>query len=908
MASIKPKITLDASIIAATKQFTNRTGYIKAFWDSVDEIQRDDTKVLTYYGIGGIGKSSLRKKLQSEIDKKNQNIVWATIDFETKQHRTVENALIYIRSELGRKYKIKFPLFDCAYTYYLKKTAPHIVLNSESLPFIGEGELVADIITTFKDMPVVDVAMKISSIFSRSYKIYDKWITQKKIDQIVDISKKESNELLEYLPLYFAEDLQSFLSKNNDQGIIFIDTYEIIYTDSNNKKISFEDDEWLREVLIPNLPGVLFVILGREKLRWEDSNPEWSSCLEQHLIGKLADDDSRIFLNSCDIANDEVINAIIKITDGHPYSLDLCVDTYRTIGRNRPPTTEDFSFKDNQIKIFERFMRYLGQAESETLKVLSVPRFWDNDISQMLISKYNTGYPFTSLDELYSFSFISEETVNDNWKMYSLMRKSLQECQSLEQIKEINKTLFDHYSKKLEESDIDQLNQSWFNEAYYHGKKSIDTEIFFQWFVNTSKLFIKMGNISFLEGPYQDAWEDLKDVEIDSNLFLEISYNISKIYMDLGKYERAEKTLELSIEISNTNNPAKLLGLLATLQANTYKYKEADKNFSKAIKAYEILEKSEPNISNSIQRIKYQISYGKLNVYMSEDYEALEIYKKTIADINELIIKGEQIYTLLNCKAVALEKLGEVSSVIGNRELAGESYKEAIKVYEEIIDDYKMNLEEEGNLIYLINNKGMVYKRLAEYYVKGNEVMEAERCYREALDIYEGSINISPENIDTYKKVGFAARGLLRLLVNNSMNKHEIEFAFDKTIDAFDKAVELSPNDVAAIYSKGGAYRIMAKTSENELDYTKAIELYNIVIEQSNKAIGIQPDYFYAYNGKTEALMYLGDIQVILGVTTKALDLYREALETVEEILKRSPKAKSALKNKGIIEAKISNI
>lgn len=76
MPRIKPKISINRATVSASKQFTDRAGYIETFWNSINNINKDDTKVLMYYGIGGIGKTSLRKKIQTEIEEKNKNIVW----------------------------------------------------------------------------------------------------------------------------------------------------------------------------------------------------------------------------------------------------------------------------------------------------------------------------------------------------------------------------------------------------------------------------------------------------------------------------------------------------------------------------------------------------------------------------------------------------------------------------------------------------------------------------------------------------------------------------------------------------------------------------------------------------------------------------------------------------------------
>lgn len=92
------------------------------------------------------------------------------------------------------------------------------------------------------------------------------------------------------------------------------------------------------------------------------------------------------------------------------------------------------------------------------------------------------------------------------------------------------------------------------------------------------------------------------------------------------------------------------------------------------------------------------------------------------------------------------------------------------------------------------------------------------------------------------------------------------------------------------------------------LNYQRAIDLCDISIEQSNQAIDIQPDYIYAYNGKIEALMYKGDLNILLGNVDDALNLYKEGLQNTDQILIRLPKADYALKKKMKIESKIFDL
>ena len=55
---------------SAEEMFTDREEPRAAFWDVYDKIPQGEYDVIHYYGIGGIGKTTLLKQIQLEISKK----------------------------------------------------------------------------------------------------------------------------------------------------------------------------------------------------------------------------------------------------------------------------------------------------------------------------------------------------------------------------------------------------------------------------------------------------------------------------------------------------------------------------------------------------------------------------------------------------------------------------------------------------------------------------------------------------------------------------------------------------------------------------------------------------------------------------------------------------------------------
>ena len=72
------KIIRNKEITKATRKFTDREQPRKVFWDKYDSMKQnlhelDDIYIITYYGVGGIGKSTLLRKLENELIEKEKN-------------------------------------------------------------------------------------------------------------------------------------------------------------------------------------------------------------------------------------------------------------------------------------------------------------------------------------------------------------------------------------------------------------------------------------------------------------------------------------------------------------------------------------------------------------------------------------------------------------------------------------------------------------------------------------------------------------------------------------------------------------------------------------------------------------------------------------------------------------------
>ena len=420
----------------AERIFTDRVKPKDAFRKSIaciNEISKDKDgkekntyKVLAFYGMGGIGKTSLREHLCDMIKKDDslkEQVVYSYIDFQTDFPKDMISKDVFYRLISDRFHKnfgIKFTIFSLAYIIYLKKLNPNLELKKHTLPFAEEGDILSGIIE-FLSESVGSIAGITTKIVAYAYKNYSNFFLDDNIKkELVELENQEVCNIEQELPRFFAYDLANFKKENpNKKVAIFFDTYELLCKTQPTDAEKLKQDEWTRDFIEQN-KNVLFVISGREKLIWELADSDWEKVLEQHRLEELSDDDCKSFLNHCGITDPDIQERIIKCSCGVPFYLDVCVEIWE-----KDKGKEDF--KDiKQTEITERLIRYLDRSELATLELLSIASYFNREIFELMVSKFSTGYPATKIDELAKFSFISSEDNSKHYTIQRLMKECLQ--------------------------------------------------------------------------------------------------------------------------------------------------------------------------------------------------------------------------------------------------------------------------------------------------------------------------------------------------------------------------------------------------------------------------------------------------------------------------------------------------
>jgi len=391
-------------------------------------------------------------------------------------------------------------------------------------------------------------------------------------ESLLKLEKMSLNKIEERLAFYFAFDVNQFLDSNPQHNfVLFFDTYEKLFINSNQYEKKSCDD-WVRE-LIANLHNVLFVIAGRKKLTWSKYDYEWENYIDSHLIGELDEKSSYKFLKKCGLVEDKIIYRIIETSKGHPYYLDLQVDTYFEIKNNNDKIDIE-NFAENKQEILDRFLENIDKDEFELLKIMIIPRFYDKNIFKYLIKELNMSYDFTRFQEFSSYSFIKMDS-KTKYYIHDLMRTGLENYLNKNNekslLKEIHELMFQYYEGKIDNYNNINYDKKkiYLAENIYHKLQTCEGQCFLKWLkknrLEMLKYFQSQGEVFFLLDIIDQIINEIEYTSIDIKIF----NVIADIIHLSGEYE---KSVNISNEYLSQYNEKRILNdeELLFLQARSY--------------------------------------------------------------------------------------------------------------------------------------------------------------------------------------------------------------------------------------------------------------------------------------------------------------------------------------------------
>lgn len=367
----------------------------------LNEVSRSNSssyfKVLEIYGFGGMGKTRLLEELDSIIRQTQPDRKVIRVSFEIYKNHQIVNNLSVIRKKLD----FTCLFFDYALTTLWDRIGMYELCN-DLLPKIHNEILTAflDTISTYIPdnsikIPSVENILKLMDVFlSKIQNLKHKNILQS-IPRLSDI------QIIERMPTYLGIDIIRHFDISNESIIFMFDAY------IQSKPYS-ESNEWLLH-LISHIRQGLFIITGREKLLWEDSEHD----ILPYELKKYPVTEARKYLQNY-INDADIIETIINCTDCIPIYVDLAVDVYQREYNINPSNIIDKTLFSDRGNLVKHFINHLKPEWQECILYLSVIRVFNKAIYQQLIIDLHLPTSFADYTELTQISLAKYSEKSDH--------------------------------------------------------------------------------------------------------------------------------------------------------------------------------------------------------------------------------------------------------------------------------------------------------------------------------------------------------------------------------------------------------------------------------------------------------------------------------------------------------------
>lgn len=510
---------------SASEVFTDREDARERFERALEDDQGvDDYRVLVWYGVGGQGKSALQAEFGRMVDRRRgawvnvrkRAIGQALLDLELIERRSPVQAMLTLRLQLGDSAGIAFPAFDTAFARYFALDNPGKDIRAvHPQLFQSGGSVLADVLSLASDaaaiIPGYGLLTKYGSklVAAGAEKLHD-WWRLRGVEVLKGLDDLGQDALAARLPSYLGADLCDAVRRPSPPRIVLrIDTHEALWRERGLKDGpgALLADDWVRR-LVQDAPGVLVVLTGRDRLRWEEIEPGWSTVLEQHLLGGLSAQDAEVFLEKVGVDDVEVRRTIARAAGSDegggclPYFLDLEKDTWHAIrAAGQTPAPEDFG--GTRTEILARFLNHLDPETERVLHLASYAEALHPNLLRIVArAEGDAGAPPPDWGKVTGRAFV-ERTPGGQPVLHLLMREALQaqeKAAAPERYHRIHHYLMAAYSSLVpkDAEAIADEHARWLLGAIPHGLAA-PTERFHDWAAGALSLFNRAGRWRVVE-------------------------------------------------------------------------------------------------------------------------------------------------------------------------------------------------------------------------------------------------------------------------------------------------------------------------------------------------------------------------------------------------------------------------
>lgn len=363
--------------------------------------QTDFFKLFAFYGMGGIGKSQLIRKIYHTYY--GSNLTLYRYHLEILNHETIPSILFHIRREFNYT-----PHFDYALFRYWELISCDRV-DRESL-----YSIFPKIFTRLGKIFDATVGLGLSDtefLVRKAIILYEeKIITEKEKELVSEILQDKVEDLYTYLIENLAMDIQKELS---DLKYMFLfDAYDL-------GKFNYKFD-WLK-LFINSFQNGLFFVTSREQLNWFDNSDVDKCVIENRSMECIPKDEVTKYLLKQNYTQEQ-IHLIIEKTDCIPLYLDLAIsmDKQALFSSNR---MIGFDSKEDLVK---NLLSHLNLEEQLIIQYLSVVNIFNETIYDYAVKFNNFSLQNNSFSDFKKSTIVRYvEQFNGLYKIHSVLANNI---------------------------------------------------------------------------------------------------------------------------------------------------------------------------------------------------------------------------------------------------------------------------------------------------------------------------------------------------------------------------------------------------------------------------------------------------------------------------------------------------
>jgi len=737
--SLKDKYSKKSS---TQKTFIGRKQYLSIFKDALKDTSQ--LQVVNFYGIGGIGKSSLSQECMSYLDNR-----YIKIAINLQKDINTLNNIIHISTQL-KEQKVNCLFFLLAYNLYWSKLNPTSVSREQEILFENTLGTVGDILDTFGEVAeasLVTPGIKLIKKYIKKHSIQEK---MKKYDSLVlerfnEFEEENYENIEEELIFFLAADVKYFQEKNPTRLVFSIDTYENLFKSTSNDVLG--PDRWVRHFAL-ELENPLLLITGRDVLHWEREDEEWNTYLNQYILSEFTRAEAINYLKFYKVVDSQAIDAILTASNMHPFYISLLVFHYK-----QGESLENLT-KLSHKELLNRFVYLMPTKEKDTLEVLCIAKSYDDALFLHLVKAFSTGYSGTKAEEFSQKSYIQK--VENRYHIHNLMQEHISQNLSQSLVLAIHKEIASFYNLEVVQLLENNSSYSQISDLFDALKNMYLHKLVYQteeaWFIefkedeNTNKVLHSKAYSKLVM-----LFESLYDVISSASIRTYILLQLVPYYQKLRQNEKAKSLIQ---QLKDEYILPSQLSEYYMIQSETASSRKDKLYFLKAAEKYTLdatkklliisdIMNIHRKANRSLNRIK-EIEHGLATLNLD-----VKVRIKLLTDISLNYVQKEDYedaFEVLNEAQVLIKKTysnGHVTQADVSRNMANIYFlqKDYAKTYEHILQAFSIYNSYQDDLL---NKKQHCYTLFAKLILHS----DYECTDFNGVDILELYILILYESID----------------------------------------------------------------------------------------------------------------------------------------------------------------